>query len=63
MNYEIKEAIEKLESMLYSKDMVMELCDVDMTDYARGVVYGRIEMLNRLRVELLGNDDEEDSEA
>lgn len=60
MNYEIKEAIDKLENMLYSKDMVMELCDVDMTDYARGVVYGRIEMLNRLKVELLS---EEDSEA
>ena len=60
MNYEIKEVLEKLENMLYSKDMVMELCDVNMTDYARGVVYGRIEMLNRLRVELSS---EEDSEA
>ena len=60
MNYEIKEVLDKLENMLYSKDMVMELCDAEMSDYARGVVYGRIEMLNRLRVELLS---EEDSEA
>ena len=60
MNYEIKEVLDKLENMLYSKDMVMELCDVEMSDYARGVVYGRIEMLNRLKVELLS---EEDSEA
>lgn len=64
MNYEVKEVLDKLEEDLYSKAMVIELSDVTVTEYARGVVYGRIEMLNKLKFELLReDDDEEDSKS
>lgn len=63
MNYEVKEAIEKLEESLYNKDMVLELCDVTVDDYSRGVVYGRIEMINRFKAILLEEDDEEESKS
>ncbi len=38
--------------------MVKELIDKDITDYERGIVKGRIEMLNWIKSKLESNDED-----
>ena len=58
---EIKEVLDRLEEMLFSKGMVVQLCDSEVTDYERGRIYGQIEMLNKIKLNLENNDDEDSS--
>lgn len=43
---EIDRVIEVAEESLYGKSMVLELSAYDLSDYQRGIVAGRISMLN-----------------
>jgi len=57
----IEDVIQSIEDRLYSGSMVVELCDVDITDYQRGIVRGRIEVLNEVK-RLLESDYEDKQE-
>lgn len=57
---EAKEVIDKLEELLFSKSMVLQLADSDVTDYERGRIYGQIEMLNKIKIQLETNDEDSD---
>lgn len=50
----ILKLITEAEEKLYSKSMVTELSGSDVTDYHRGVIAGKIEMLNQINRELQG---------
>lgn len=57
---EIKDVIEKIEEILFSKGMVIQLSNSDVTDYERGRIYGQIEMLNKIKMQLETNDEDSD---
>lgn len=52
------ELLEKTQDKMHGRDMVLQLCAEDVTDYDRGKVQGKIEMLTYLMMELTGRDDE-----
>ena len=56
---EIKDIIDKIEELLYSKSMVIQLADYEVSDYDRGRIYGQIEMMNKIKMLAEGNDEEE----
>ena len=52
------ELLEKTGDKFSNRDMVLQLATQDITDYERGKIMGKIEMLTYLMGELAGGDDE-----
>ena len=57
---DIKDVLQEANDTLFTESMVKELIDKDITDYERGIVKGRIEMLNWIKSKL-ESDDEDNS--
>lgn len=57
---DIKDVLQEANDTLFTESMVKELIDKDITDYERGIVKGRIEMLNWIK-SMLESDDEDSS--
>lgn len=57
---DIKDVLQEAIDTLFTESMVKELIDKDITDYERGIVKGRIEMLNWIK-SMLESDDEDSS--
>jgi hypothetical protein len=57
----IEDVLVKAKDVLYTESMVKELCGNDVSDYQRGVVQGRIDMLSWIETRLDGDDDEDNS--
>ena len=57
---DIKDVLQEANDILFTESMVKELIDKDITDYERGIVKGRIEMLNWIKSKL-ESDDEDNS--
>ena len=55
---DIKDVLQEANDTLFTESMVKELIDKDITDYERGVVKGRIEMLNWIKSRLESNDED-----
>ena len=55
---DIKDVLQEASEILFTETMVKELIDKDITDYERGVVKGRIEMLNWIKMKLESNDED-----
>ena len=55
---DIKDVLQEANDALFTESMVKELIDKDITDYERGVVKGRIEMLNWIKSKLESNDED-----
>ena len=58
---DIKDVLQEANDTLFAESMVKELIDKDITDYERGIVKGRIEMLNWIKSKLESEDDEDSS--
>ncbi len=58
---DIKDVLQEANDTLFTESMVKELIDKDITDYERGIVKGRIEMLNWIKSKLESEDDEDSS--
>lgn len=58
---DIKDVLQEAIDTLFTESMVKELIDKDITDYERGIVKGRIEMLNWIKSKLESEDDEDSS--
>ena len=54
----IKDVLQEANDTLFTESMVKELIDKDITDYERGIVKGRIEMLNWIKSRLESNDED-----
>ncbi len=55
---DIKDVLQEANDTLFTESMVKELIDKDITDYERGIVKGRIEMLNWIKSKLGSNDED-----
>ncbi len=55
---DIKDVLQEANDTLFTESMVKELIDKDITDYERGIVKGRIEMLNWIKSKLESNDED-----
>lgn len=55
---DIKDVLQEANDTLFTESMVKELIDKDITDYERGIVKGRIEMLNWIKSKLDSNDED-----
>lgn len=55
---DIKDVLQEAIDTLFTESMVKELIDKDTTDYERGIVKGRIEMLNWIKSKLESNDED-----
>ncbi len=55
---DIKDVLQEANDTLFTESMVKELIDKDITDYERGIVKGRIEMLNWIKSRLESNDED-----
>lgn len=55
---DIKDVLKEAIDTLFTESMVKELIDKDITDYERGIVKGRIEMLNWIKSNLDSNDED-----
>ena len=55
---DIKDVLQEASEILFTETMVKELIDKDITDYERGIVKGRIEMLNWIKSRLESNDED-----
>lgn len=55
---DIKDVLQEAIDTLFTESMVKELIDKDITDYERGIVKGRIEMLNWIKSMLESNDED-----
>ena len=55
---DIKDVLQEANDTLFAESMVKELIDKDITDYERGIVKGRIEMLNWIKSKLESNDED-----
>lgn len=55
---DIKDVLKEAIDTLFTESMVKELIDKDITDYERGIVKGRIEMLNWIKSKLESNDED-----
>lgn len=55
---DIKDVFQEAIDTLFTESMVKELIDRDITDYERGIVKGRIEMLNWIKSRLESNDED-----
>lgn len=55
---DIKDVLKEAIDTLFTESMVKELIDKDITDYERGIVKGRIEMLNWIKSNLESNDED-----
>lgn len=58
---DIKDVLQEANDTLFTESMVKELIDKDITDYERGIVKGRIEMLNWIKSKLESEEDEDSS--
>ena len=60
---DVKDVIDEAKSKLFSENMVKELCSSEIDEYARGVVQGRIEMLQYIenRLDQQSEDDEDNT--
>lgn len=58
---DIKDILQEANDTLFTESMVKELIDKDITDYERGIVKGRIEMLNWIKSKLESEEDEDSS--
>lgn len=56
---DIKDVLQEANDTLFTESMVKELIDKDITDYERGIVKGRIEMLNWIKSRLESEEDED----
>lgn len=55
---DIEDVLQEANDTLFTESMVKELIDKDITDYERGIVKGRIEMLNWIKSKLESNDED-----
>lgn len=55
---DIKDVLQEANDTLFTESMVKELIDKDITDYERGIVKGRIEMLNWIKLKLESDDED-----
>lgn len=55
---DIKDVLQEANDTLFTESMVKELIDKDITDYERGIVKGRIEMLNWIKSRLESYDED-----
>ena len=55
---DIKDVLQEANDTLFTESMVKELIDKDITDYERGIVKGRIEMINWIKSKLESNDED-----
>jgi hypothetical protein len=55
---DIKDVLQEANDTLFTESMVKELIDKDITDYERGIVKGRIEMLNWIKSKLESDDED-----
>ena len=55
---DIKDVLQEANDTLFTESMVKELIDKDITEYERGIVKGRIEMLNWIKSKLESNDED-----
>ena len=55
---DIKDVLQEANDTLFTDSMVKELIAKDITDYERGIVKGRIEMLNWIKSKLESNDED-----
>lgn len=55
---DIKDVLQEANDTLFAESMVKELIDKDITDYERGIVKGRIEMLNWIKSKLESDDED-----
>ena len=55
---DIKDVLQEANDTLFTESMVKELIDKDITDYERGIVKGRIEMLNWIKSRLESDDED-----
>jgi len=53
--------LEDTQDKVSGRDMVLQLCSDCITDYERGMVKGKIDMLSYLMRELVGDEDEADT--
>lgn len=58
---EIKDIIVNAKETIYSESMVKQLVAEDVSEYDRGVLAGRIQMLVHIEHELNRNEDEDSS--
>ena len=58
---DIKDVLQEANDTLFTESMVKELIDKGITDYERGIVKGRIEMLNWIKSKLESEEDEDSS--
>ena len=58
---EIKDIIANVKDILYSESMVKQLSGVDVTEYERGIVAGKIQMISYIEQELNRDYEDEDS--
>lgn len=58
---DIKDVLQEANDTLFTESMVKELIDKDITDYERGIVKGRIEMLNWIKSKLESEEYEDSS--
>jgi len=58
---EIKDIIANVKDIIYSESMVKQLSDVGVTEYERGIVAGKIQMISYIEQELNRNYEDEDS--
>lgn len=56
---DINEALAKAKETIFNENMVKELIDPEIGDYERGIVAGRIEMMNWIEKQLGTNEEEE----
>ena len=58
---EIKDIIVNVKDILYSESMVKQLSGVDVTEYERGIMAGKIQMISYIEQELNRDYEDEDS--
>ena len=57
---EIKDILDEARGSLFSENMVKELSDIGITEYQRGIIKGRIDMMNWIENRLDYNEEDED---
>jgi hypothetical protein len=58
---EIKDIIANVKDIIYSESMVKQLSDIGITEYERGIVAGKIQMISYIEQELNRDYEDEDS--
>lgn len=58
---DIKDIIKEEKEKIYNHNMVILLSKQDVSEYERGIVSGKIQLLNSIEIDLESNDDEDNS--